>query len=457
MSWQYLLSKFNDPLAFKSIISVLRDENKYVRTSAALALSDIGDSRAIEPLKVALMDDPDRISSDAMAEALVKLCKNDSHAVELLISLLKHKSDELREKIPFALEEFKHDSRAVRPLITTLKEDVPLIRWQAAYALGSFNDPRVVESLIAALKDETTDVRREAATALGKLRDSRAIEPLIAALKDEKYQVTEEAAKSLGDFGDSRAVEPLIALIKDSNDGCIGSHIQALGKLKDPRAIAPLIPCLKNRYARPIADRALESVITTKDPIVLETLIALLKDKNADVREFAAESLGKIKDPRAVKSLITRLSDINSSVREAAKKALDKIDPKWKEQNPVTKDKKLIPQTQTYPSEITVAIERIKKSQYATIPKPVKAPAAGLAGKGMTIENGTYKTLGIYFNGSSSKKAEVPQGESLGIDLVVGNYEVAAEVPDSKIIPFYGFQKYESGYHYRLKFYLEKR
>ena len=99
-------------------------------------------------------------------------------------------------------------------------------------------------------------------------------------------------------------------------------------------------------------------------------------------------------------------------------------------------------------------MQLIKHGKYATMPKPMRAEATGPFGKGMTIENGTGHTLLVHFDGPITKTVEVPDRKSVGAELAVGSYEVAAEVPESSILPFCGIQHYEPDTHYWLKFYV---
>lgn len=102
------------------------------------------------------------------------------------------------------------------------------------------------------------------------------------------------------------------------------------------------------------------------------------------------------------------------------------------------------------------AISRIRQRPHAQMPPPQTTYARAPAGKGMTIENGTGYLLKVHFSGVANHTVEVPDGKSVGVDLVVGNYEVAAEVPGSSITPFYGKQAYQPNTHYWLKFYVQR-
>ena len=94
------------------------------------------------------------------------------------------------------------------------------------------------------------------------------------------------------------------------------------------------------------------------------------------------------------------------------------------------------------------AIRRIQAGRHTPMPPPTTAPASGPTGKGMTIENGTGQTLHVHFSGPVSRTVVVPDGSSESVELAVGDYQVAAEIPASRIIPFFGRQAYQSFTHY---------
>jgi HEAT repeat protein len=184
---------------------------------------------------------------------------------------------------------------AVKPLIEALEADDPLIRRQAADALGRIGDPRAVEPLIATLKDRDSLIRGHAVQALGRIKDPSAVTSLVAILnsKDQEPHVRMNAAEALGAIGDPRAVEPLILALLDDHWGIRSRAALALGKIKDPRAVG--------------------------------SLIGALQDKEAAVRGSAAEALGIMGDGRAVKPLAAALQDTDRDVRKKAAVALRRL------------------------------------------------------------------------------------------------------------------------------------
>lgn len=102
------------------------------------------------------------------------------------------------------------------------------------------------------------------------------------------------------------------------------------------------------------------------------------------------------------------------------------------------------------------AIRRIQSGRHTPMPAPATAPASGPAGKGMTIENGTGHALHVHFSGPVTRTVVVPDGKSESVQLAIGDYQVAAEVPGSTITPFYGRHNYQPLTHYWLKFYTQR-
>jgi HEAT repeat protein len=337
------------------LIERLYQEDLIVRLSAAKALGEIKDARAVEPLVAILRDES---SGSTAANALAKIGKP---AVKPLVNSLREKKALVRRNAATALGKIK-DASAVEPLIAALKDEDPLVRMNAASALGNMKSANAAEFLITALKDKSTLVRRNAATALGEMKNAHAVEPLMAALKDRDALVRSNAAaalggmdifcllpvgchldhnvivlirelndedpmvrlsasKALGDIRDASAVEPLIATLGDRNCGNMAAN--ALANIGKP-SVEPLCEALKDGsvIARRNAATALGKI---KDSSAAEPLIAVLKDEDLIVRRNAATALGQIQDPRAVESLITALRDKSPIVRRNAAIALGQI------------------------------------------------------------------------------------------------------------------------------------
>jgi hypothetical protein len=183
------------------LVEALKDENSSVRESAAYALGELKDPRAVEPLIEALKDKEWKVR-DRAAIALGVL--RDPQAVGPLIEALRDGDSDVRKSAAWALEkinpnwrETKEAKKWISVFISDLKDNNSYVRKSTAIALGKLKDPRAVEPLIEALKDKYWEVRESAAYALGEIKDPRAVEPLIEALKDEKGNVRQSSAEAL--------------------------------------------------------------------------------------------------------------------------------------------------------------------------------------------------------------------------------------------------------------------
>jgi HEAT repeat protein len=253
-----------------------------VRQSAARALGQLGDKRAVEPLIAALGDQEQTVWQSA-ARALGQL--GDKRAIEPLRAALKAKDGRMRSSAADALAVLG-DERAVGPLLGRLKDPQyspphgPILEG-ALRQIG----PPAVEPLMAALKDENWKVRHTAAVVLGWLGDERAAEPLSVALRDAKDYVALAAAAALTELDDPRGVKPLAAALKDQN----GILRRSAG---GPRRPAP----------------AAEPVPVQGVPPHLEPLVRALDHEAVEVRMSAAWVLGRLGEERAVEPSLLKLS-----------------------------------------------------------------------------------------------------------------------------------------------------
>lgn len=236
----------------KGLIKALSyTKDQAVRQSAAEALGEMGDVRAVEPLLAALKGDESiRISA---IKALGQI--GDTRAVETLVAARASKDEKTAKAGLEALRQL--GPAGVDAVIAVFQntEEETVFRVMAAQALGQIGDPRAFEPLLATFQedDPTGWLGEAAAEALGALGDSRAFDPLMATLndKDADEALREASAKALGYLGDLRAVESLIATFEETDpDGyewpLQTSAAQALGELGDSRAVDAILKALKD-------------------------------------------------------------------------------------------------------------------------------------------------------------------------------------------------------------------
>lgn len=100
-----LLSEFKEERVLEHLAEILlNDADEDVRASAAKALGDIGDEKAIEPLARALQDKEPWVREKA-AEALGKIGGED--VIPPLTEILKNKNEDVRDAANEALEKVK--------------------------------------------------------------------------------------------------------------------------------------------------------------------------------------------------------------------------------------------------------------------------------------------------------------------------------------------------------------
>jgi len=301
-----------------------------------------------------------------------------ANEVDKLIQVLKGKDKIARKEAADAL--VKIGTPTVEPLIAVLKDENLRARASAAKALGEIKDTRAVKPLINALKNECSDRHYDGSHSFGRTACRRfvamsrkalieigepAIEPLINALKDEGSYIRSSKAVTLFDYfwkdaspyvtmcpkfvnpsfkdGHLRygchfpisaalvlrrmrgiglpAVESLIAVLKDKNMYVRRWSAWSLGYIKSDRAVEPLINALKDENVY-VRSHAANALGRIKDTRAVEPLIAALKDESVYVREEAANALGRIKDTRAVEPLIVALKDVEAYVRMYSARSL---------------------------------------------------------------------------------------------------------------------------------------
>jgi HEAT repeat protein len=114
-----ILSKIGTKKVVDLLLEKLMDYNWRVRTAAAMAIKEIGDSRVIDPLLQILFKDERR---DNREYAEVVLGEIGEPVVEQLIQALKDEEPDIRVRAARLLGKIK-DFRAVKPLTEVLSKD----------------------------------------------------------------------------------------------------------------------------------------------------------------------------------------------------------------------------------------------------------------------------------------------------------------------------------------------
>jgi HEAT repeat protein len=198
----YALEQINKPSVepLIQIIHMQHDKNPGARRHAIETLAKIKDTRAINPLVQALIDDP--YNSTIVIEALGSF---GEPAVDILLTRVSSTNIMTRGNVLDALGRTK-SKRALKYLLPALGDPDSYIRTKAAGALGNLQYAEAVKPLIKLLKDKFKAVRLAAIIALERIGSKKAVPQLIEALDDDDTEVKEHAYRSLkaltkNDFG----------------------------------------------------------------------------------------------------------------------------------------------------------------------------------------------------------------------------------------------------------------
>ncbi len=383
------LGRLADPRAIRPLIALFGDPYYGVRNAAADALAAIGEE-ALDAL-LAVLKDPSSVVRVTAARALGEM--KDARAIPPLVDLLGDPAPEVRWAAAQALGNLGEP--AIPPLSLVLKKGSKNERLAAIDALWKIIDDRATEALMSALHDDDADVRAKASEALKKrqvldvwrkafgehmqeetaapkkkkkkktihqedqnafeergkqeighlinaLREKTwtsqlgaatrlimmgrpAVEGLIRALKDEDPEIQKAAASVLGEMRDV-AVDPLMDALHDDDRYVRMVAARNLGKIGNDRSIEALIGALHAERDAEVRSIMAEALGYMGKKQAIEPLVLALRDRDETVQMAAARSLGYIGDRRAIKPLINALNDVDDRVRRAALEALQDPD-----------------------------------------------------------------------------------------------------------------------------------
>jgi len=167
------------------------------------------------------------------------------------------------------------------------------VREATAIALGSLSDRRAIGPLVLALKDATSGVRRIAAAALSRI--------------DENWVGSTEARA---------AVEDLKPALYDRDPDVrhfVGQLLVSLGAMEPEPA--------PEAEAGPDSFASMEK----RRKLAVSLFLAILCDRDRDLRQAAAEALGRLGERRAEPGLLRAARDPDADVRLAAEGALQSL------------------------------------------------------------------------------------------------------------------------------------
>ncbi len=336
------LGRYGDPRAIDELIKpkILHSRVVNVRWAAVKAIGKLGDYRVIEHLLKVVDDDEWIVRNQAATELKEKIREiielKESRYARILVRLFAVENEEIVE---LAIEGFVElGEEGADLLLEAIKSPSPLIRENAARALGQIKTRHAVNILVDLLRDSEWRVRKSAVEALGEIGDRRAIEPLVYSLRDSVEKVQQQTVHALVSFGKLCTVPLLNALAREKNKFVLRAIILTLGEISDIKSVPAIIEHLRSSYfvVRRTAIKALMKFGPQIKDLLVPTLSfnqsnikPLLKDASDDtnlpLQLRAVKALGGLEDHRAVGLLKKLVENGSPDVQEAATQALIQI------------------------------------------------------------------------------------------------------------------------------------
>ncbi len=286
------LAKIGDSRIAPGIAPLLGEE--LLREPAINLLGQLGDENAVAPL-IAILNTP-TAPTDAIATALASL----SDRYEEQYSAGGHIADLASHEIsPTGVQNL------LDALETPGKEDLRSL----ALVLGWLKRSAVDQALTRFMG--RADLRDEIIEALVR-HGSSTLELLITQLTAEDLEVRRSAVVALGRIGHSSATPALVNTLSEESLAIDAAN--ALARIGDPRAVNSLLNLIGDDDAS-IRQAAVSALNSLALPSMSERIIPLLADSDPNVRESAAKIAGYFGYPEAASALVDLSNDPNERVR----------------------------------------------------------------------------------------------------------------------------------------------
>jgi HEAT repeat protein/predicted protein tyrosine phosphatase len=176
-----------------------------------------------------------------------------------------------------------------------------------------------IQQLLQDLQGDDADCRRRSARILGEIGDSSLVEPLLQLLESEQYEVRAWAAWGLTQIGDETAVARLCQILHRKPSPARLWAVWALSQIESTAATQGLLEAIAHVDAE-IRWRAVTGLGQRRSARnqILPNLLKLLEDPEPYTRARVAAALVALAPDVAVDSLVTLLRDREAHVRYQA-------------------------------------------------------------------------------------------------------------------------------------------
>jgi HEAT repeat protein len=288
-----------DPSIINDVIGHLENQIRSIKFNSISVLGELGE-KSVDgiPKLISCLDDQDWSIIREAARALGKIGNKAENAISRLSELLTNEEESIRKESAIALGKIGSPSPgSLAALVNTLTDKSEIVRTEAVIAIGELGSDayEAIPDLMKSIKDISWTVRTASAQSISKIgKDTtKAIPSLIIALQDKDWRVRYRVVNTLIQIGEP-AIPNLLNELDNKNPIVRSGAIEALGEIRKP------------------------------DPVIIEKLVIMLKDKKEKVRGKAADSLFYIgKD--AVPGLLTALKSAKKDMQKIIISAIARI------------------------------------------------------------------------------------------------------------------------------------
>lgn len=257
--------------------------------------------------------------------------------LELLAEKITRGSDEQKRDALVQIRNLETEA-ASRIAVSALRDSSEIVRATAAASVIFLPKDEAASNLVPLLSDKKPLVRREAAYALGKVGDSSAVNPLLQILqKDKQAEVRNAAIVALGEIGDVAAISELVKILqrkpqskeefaRRSAARSIGQIAQSIqtGKVE---VLTPenFLPDEFKSIEKPNYPKLLVFFPTFRSAINILIQTLQNSQESSDVKREAAFALGAVGDETAAIVLQANLNSEDYYLTEICRESLRKI------------------------------------------------------------------------------------------------------------------------------------
>jgi HEAT repeat protein len=172
----------------------------------------------------------------------------------------------------------------------------------AAWLIGELGIGQVVPELVLALEHKDLRVRQAAAVALAKVAKPQALEHLARIVTQGDVRLRSLVLSAVQGPHAAGLVRPLTTALEQEKDSALaGEYLRALGRIGTPDAVRALMNTAQSgrwfraRKPKPIRLAAIEALRELGGATAIDTLEALVRDRDRDVQEAARSALAEIR------------------------------------------------------------------------------------------------------------------------------------------------------------------